>query len=136
MFIFSLASLGLYLLYWIYSRAYALNRQQDNVVSINALNGFVAVYLVLFVAGFFPDMVNQHRDFFMIGQFIYLGFLIKVVIDLKNGFERLLGRRLNLFWAILFSAFYFQFQINKTNGNGGGHRKEHGETENSDTLVV
>ncbi|WP_016955843.1 DUF4234 domain-containing protein [Catenovulum agarivorans] len=123
-FFLSLITLGIYFIYWLYTRSTALNKlETENKVNMTNLYVYIATYIVSQVvsiaAEFMPEQLEVEIVSLVIGL-INFGFYIAVAFSIRKVLGEVLNKNqgdqvvgLSGGMTFFFSAIYFQFKINK-----------------------
>lgn len=120
--VFSVATLGIYTWWWMYSRSVMLNEVLPPERHINTgfmrlcISGFAATLMVAVAAGFQPDNIALESTVNILSLVLNI-MVIFWVLHFRRAANYLLGEtetphHLNLFWTLLFQVFYMQHKIN------------------------
>jgi hypothetical protein len=118
----SLATLGLYTWWWMYSRSAILNSALLPEQRINTnfmhlcLGGFVVTLVLAVAAGFQPENVSLESTVNILSLVLNIMVIVWVLL-FRRGVHVLLGQEetpyhMNLFWTLLFQVFYMQHKLN------------------------
>jgi hypothetical protein len=119
----SLASLGLYTWWWMYSRSLLVNASLPPHRQINknfmhmCLGGFFVTLMLAVAAGFQPDNVSLAQTVNILSMALNI-MVIVWVLNFRRAAHYLLGEEttpyhFNLLWTLLFQVFYMQYKINR-----------------------
>lgn len=118
----SIATLGIYTWWWMYSRSVILNevlpveqRIATNLMHL-CLGGFVVTLVLAIAAGFQPGNVSLENTLNILSMVLNI-MVIVWILYFRRGMNYLLGQiktqyHLNIVWTLLFQVFYMQYKIN------------------------
>jgi hypothetical protein len=118
----SLATLGLYTWWWMYSRSVILNSALPPEQRINTnfmhlcLGGFAVTLVLAVAAGFQPENISLESTVSILSLVLNIMVIVWVLL-FRRGVHALLGQEetpyhMNLFWTLLFQVFYMQHKLN------------------------
>lgn len=113
----SIITLGIYPIYWMFTRAMTLNNKTDNPIAMFWLYGLIAIvifhYSILFL---FPAMVK----FELLVRAVRLVFSLVVIFSIRNRLQDIInadigpiGTNLSGIMTFFFHAIYLQYKINE-----------------------
>lgn len=105
-------TLGIYYIYWLYTRATIANSIHDNKISPTLLKVFIGLAIASFVTSF----VDPSPLVAIINLSYFVVFLI-CLFKLKKRLEDILAKNLSPVLTFFFSAIYLQYKINETIDN-------------------
>jgi hypothetical protein len=120
--VFSVATLGIYTWWWMYSRSMLLNEVLPTERRLNTgfmrfcLSGFAVTLVLAVVAGFQLDNVALAGTVNLLSLLLNI-MVIVWVLHFRRAANHLLGEQetpyhFHLFWTLLFQVFYMQYKIN------------------------
>jgi hypothetical protein len=119
---FSVATLGIYTWWWMYSRSILLNealpveqRIDTNLMHL-CLGGFFVTLVLAVAAGLQPDNISLENTVNILSMALNI-MVIVWILYFRRGMNYLLGQtrtqyHLNIVWTLLFQVFYMQYKIN------------------------
>ena len=113
----SLITLGIYPLYWLYSRSKVLNSFHDNVISKVLLNIFILVAILSFSTGYLSSSMPTNTVFAIADGVLILPYLIlylTVLFKFRNRLREITGDVVGPVLTFFFSAIYLQYKINES----------------------
>ena len=112
-FALSIITLGIYPIYWLYSRSNTLNSFHSNKISPVLLMAFVALVFASFVIG----IINpQEGVMLVLGGVVNLAYTIAylmVLFSVRNRLNELVNDGISPIITFFGSAIYLQYSINK-----------------------
>jgi len=113
----SLITLGIYPLYWLYSRSKVLNSFHDNVISKVLLNIFILVAILSFSTSYLSSAMPTNTVFAIANGVLILPYLIlylTVLFKFRNRLREITGDVVGPVLTFFFSAIYLQYKINES----------------------
>lgn len=118
----SIATLGIYTWWWMYSRSVILNealpaeqRIATNLMHL-CLGGFVVTLVLAIAAAFQPENISMENTANILSMALNI-MVIVWILYFRRGMNYLLGQtrtqyHLGIVWTLLFQVFYMQYKIN------------------------
>jgi len=116
--VFGLAiiTLGIYSLYWLYSRAEKTNSLQEKQIAKHWLIGLVMTTILSFVV----ELLGDSAPVAILGLVISIGYLVCYVVvafGIRDGLKNIIKTDLNGILTFFFSSIYLQYKINEAIDN-------------------
>jgi len=115
----SIITLGLYPIYWMYTRAVRVNENCDNPISMNWLYALIAVTVIDFAFMFIPQTQGTAGAELSI-RVVYFVVSLTVIFSIRNRLQDIInadvgpiGTHLSGIMTFFFSALYLQYKINE-----------------------
>lgn len=125
----SILTLGLYPIWWFYSRAKAINRVQVDSISywqihILAVVAFLNVALDLIPGLVLPEILANCIFWGYFGVYFWVVFCLKSEIESSLYQNKVREFQLSMFLSFVLSPVYFQYKINDAVSEVGVHANE------------
>jgi len=125
----SIITLGIYPIYWMYTRALTVNQNHDNKISMGLLQGLVGIAVLSFASGF----LGTSSEAQMVSQLISVAYFViylTVLFSLRNRIQEVINSDGSAFQSHLsgimtffFNTIYLQYKINEAiDSNSAGAR--------------
>ena len=117
----SFITVGIYYMYWIYTRSRKLNEFHENKISDVLMKSTVALYIPYMASSFFPESFYENSSFVLVFVLVALAYLILYIVWIFTFRSRLLAIaranghpefRLNPALVFFFQSWYLQYKIN------------------------
>lgn len=115
-FLLTIITLGIYPIYWTFTRAQTANRIHENQIASAWLAAMVALYALTFLAEYaFPEM----EGIFLLANIGYLVAYLTCLFKVKNRLQDLMSKStgstytLSPILTFFFNSIYLQYKINE-----------------------
>ncbi|CAA0109133.1 Uncharacterised protein [BD1-7 clade bacterium] len=115
-FLLSAVTLGLYQIYWLYTRSTTMNSLHDKKIPKWTLMGVVVSMTVLMAADVASEFIQADQILnivSIVSNVFYIGLYVYVLFALKNRLEGIINSPLNGIFTLFGSVIYLQYKINE-----------------------
>ncbi|MGB1801223.1 MAG: DUF4234 domain-containing protein [Gammaproteobacteria bacterium] len=108
-------TIGIYPLYWLYTRSQILNKFHRNKVSNNLLQTFVILVIISFSLQILSGVYAENMTIVLLNgvfNILYIVAYLMVLFKLSNRLTEVTGNKMNTVATFFFTAIYLQYKIN------------------------
>ncbi|WP_193162454.1 DUF4234 domain-containing protein [Microbulbifer hainanensis] len=114
----SLITLGIYPIYWLYTRANIINQHHENKISMVWLNLLVISFIIAFFGGFLGQSAAV-ATLLLATNIVYMVSYLASLFKVRNRLQDMMNERFGAKYSVgpvltfFFSAIYLQYKINQ-----------------------
>ncbi len=113
----TIITLGIYPVYWLYTRAQVINKFHDTKISVPLLQAFVATVIASIVLEATTGVLSENSIILVLSGLASLAQIILylvVLFTVRNRLVEVLGRDIGPILTFFAASIYLQYKINET----------------------
>jgi len=112
----SFITLGIYPVYWLYTRSKVLNSFSDNEIPLNLLNILIGVVIISFATSFLSGFMPENNSLLTLNGLSSLAYMVLYLVVLfkfRNRLRDITNTKISGIITFFGSAIYLQYKINE-----------------------